>query len=88
MLFGQGTSLAAAHFYTNPPHFVKGHAICLGFVVSGMLATAATVWTMKRDNKARDDELASYAARGDVHPGLSKSVEEMCDMHISFRYLV
>ena len=87
-LCGQGTSIAAAHFYTDPPYYRKGHAILICFNVAALIATAIAQHLMRRENNARDKEMAAYTARGEVHPGVQLSIEDTCDKHITFRYVL
>ncbi|KAI1608237.1 retrograde regulation protein 2 [Exophiala viscosa] len=86
MIVGQGLSMSAAQIYTTPPRFFEGHGILLGFVVMGMVCTVAARFLMARANKQTDQELREYEERGQEHPGVGKSFEEVCDNHINFRY--
>ncbi|KAK5033049.1 hypothetical protein LTR13_007014 [Exophiala sideris] len=86
MIVGQGLSMSAAQIYVKPPRYFEGHGILLGFVAMGMISTVAARSIMARANKQRDQELREYEERGEEHPGIDKSFEEVCDNHINFRY--
>lgn len=88
MLFGQGFSMLAAQVYDGPPAYVKGHAVLLGFTLWAMLNTAGLHFLMKAQNKKRDRILEEYRERGEAHPDFERSLEEMGDDHISFRYVL
>ncbi|KAH8890617.1 retrograde regulation protein 2 [Thozetella sp. PMI_491] len=65
---------------------VKGHSVVLAFLVFAMLLVLVMLAWMRRANKKRDLMLEEYAARGAIHPHLSRSLEEEYDGHINFRY--
>lgn len=87
-IFAQCFSIMGTHIYDGPPRFIKGHAILLGFLVWGITASTILMLMMSRENKRKDAELQEYRDRGEVHPDLSKSLEEMQDKHILFRYIL
>ncbi|KIX04968.1 uncharacterized protein Z518_05840 [Rhinocladiella mackenziei CBS 650.93] len=87
-VFGQCFSILGTHIYNGPPRFIKGHAIVLGFIVLGVVNATILLWWMSRENKRRDAIEKDYRDRGEVHPHAPKSLEEMQDFHISFRYIL
>jgi MFS family permease len=87
MVFGQGFSILATQIYTNPPRFIKGHGILIGFTVASILSTLSLQVIMSRANQMRDAELQQYRDRDEVHPDERKTLEETCDDHINFRYI-
>ncbi|KAJ9629151.1 hypothetical protein H2204_008940 [Knufia peltigerae] len=87
-IFGQCFSILGTHIYDQPPRFIKGHAILLGFQVYSIFCAAMLMWIMSRENKRRDAVEREYRERGEVHPHASKSLEELQDLHISFRYVI
>ncbi|KAL6249573.1 hypothetical protein RBB50_003426 [Rhinocladiella similis] len=87
-IFGQCFSILGTHIYDQPPMFLKGHAILLGFQVYSIFCAAMLIWIMSRENKRRDAIEQEYRDRGEVHPDSSKSLEELQDLHISFRYVI
>ena len=36
----------------------------------------------------RDAVIEEYKARGEVHPGSEESLEDVCDEHVDFRYVL
>ncbi|KAK5044952.1 hypothetical protein LTR84_010324 [Exophiala bonariae] len=87
-VFGQCFSIMGTHIYDGPPRFIKGHAIVLGFILLGIFNSCVLIWWMNRENKRKDAEEQEYRDRGEVHPHASKSLEEVQDAHISFRYIL
>lgn len=87
-IFGQCFSIMGTHIYDGPPRFIKGHAIVLGFLVWGIIASTILLFMMSRENKIKDAKVQEYRDRGEVHPDASKSLEEMQDEHILFRYIL
>ena len=86
MVFGQGFSLLGSQIYTTPPRFTKGHATLVGLTAWGMISTVAAQLLMAYRNRQRTKLLKEYAERGETHPDVGKSLEEVCDDHINFRY--
>ena len=87
-IFGQCFSIMGTHIYDSPPRFIKGHAIILGFIFLGIINSCILIWWMKRENARRDAIEKDYRDRGEAHPHASKSLEEVQDFHISFRYIL
>ena len=87
-IFGQGFSLLGSQIYTNPPRFVKGHATLLGLVVWAMIMTVAAEITMKHANQARERVHNGFVERGQTNPDADKSLEETCDDHVNYRYVL
>jgi hypothetical protein len=87
-IVGQCFSIMGTHIYDSPPRFVKGHSIVLGFLAVGIFSTSYVWWWMRHQNALRDRIAQEYADRGEVDPDASKSLEEICDFHPYFRYIV
>jgi hypothetical protein len=87
-VFGPGFSIMSSHVYDTPPRFVKGHSIALGLLVYGVLLGLILMRWMYRANQKKDAELREYEARGEPHPHKTKSLEEVQDYHIDFRYII
>lgn len=87
-VFGQCFSIMGSNVYNDGPRFIKGHSIVLGFLLMGMITTTSLYFWMRRLNKKRDHEESEYAARNEIHPHASRSLEEEFDFHVSFRYIL
>ncbi|PCH02448.1 Major facilitator superfamily domain, general substrate transporter [Penicillium occitanis (nom. inval.)] len=88
MIFGQGLSMSGAQIYKDPPRFFTGHGVLIGYVTMGLVCTIVARILMKRDNSQRDDIVRGYQARGERHPDIDKDLEDTCDKHIGFRYII
>lgn len=83
-------AIMGTRIYTSPPHYYGGHATVLGIYVFGaMNVTAAYLW-MRHQNKKKERIIADYDQRGEIHPHISqnKSLYELQEDHISFRYVL
>jgi hypothetical protein len=85
---GQCFSIMASHIYTDPPRYLKGHAICLAFQTVALVSTIALWFWMRYLNKKKDEEAEHHRAYGTTDPKLSLSLEEAYDYHPSFRYVL
>lgn len=85
-IFGQLFSIMGANIYDNGPRYVKGHATAMSFSFLSIGIAAVLMVVFRRRNKKRDEILADYASRGEVHPHMNRSLEEEKDFHINFRY--
>ncbi|KAF3923993.1 hypothetical protein ABW21_db0203285 [Orbilia brochopaga] len=85
-IFPQVFSIMATKLYKYPPRYIQGHSIVLGFLVFALLNGCALWWYMANSNKKKDRILEEYAARGERHPHLDRSLEDEFDQHINFRY--
>jgi MFS family permease len=85
-VFIQCYSIISTQIYDNPPRYFKGHGVLLAFNVLGVVAAVINYFLMKRENAKRNHIAEEYAARGEEHPDLDKTFEEVCDYHPSFRY--
>lgn len=87
-IFGQCFSIMGSNIYTDAPRYIKGHSIVLAFLLMGMISTACLYFWMRHLNRKRDREESEYAARNELHPHASRSLEEDFDFHVSFRYIL
>ena len=87
-IFGQCFGIMASHIYTTPPRFIKGHAIVLGLLLFAAAMTVCLMWWMRRANLQKEAEVAEYESEGRVHPHRLKSLEDVQDLHIDFRYII
>ena len=87
-IFGQCFGIMATHIYTDKPRYIRGHSITLGFFCMAIISTVSLWLWMRHLNLKKDREVAAYAARGELHPHTSRSLEEEYDFHISFRYIL
>ena len=53
-----------------------------------MIMTVAAEITMKRANQARERIHNGFVERGEPNPDADKSLEETCDDHVNFRYVL
>ncbi|KAH8697045.1 retrograde regulation protein 2 [Talaromyces proteolyticus] len=89
-LVGLCFSIMGTRIYTEPPRFTKGHSVVLSLnALAGLCAVASYYW-MRYLNKKKDGIQADYEARGVLHPHIAShaTLEEVCDNHITFRYVL
>ena len=79
-------AVMGSHIYTNPPRFIKGHSIVIGFICCSMIAASCAYFYMKVENKKRDKIEEEFRGRAEMHPDMNKTLEQLCDRHIAFRY--
>ncbi|KAL7946067.1 MFS general substrate transporter [Trichoderma barbatum] len=85
---GQCFAILASHIYTDPPRYLKGHAISLSFQILGFFS-ALSMWIyMRYLNGKKEEEAAHHQAAGTVHPMSHQSLEEVYDYHPDFRYIL
>ena len=65
--------------------YAKGHWVNVGFMIAGITAASSLLWWYNYANKKRDRALEEYETRGETHPHVGKSLEELYDLHINFR---
>lgn len=87
-VFGPCFSILGSHIYDTPPRFIKGHAVGLAFLLAGLIDTFVLMWWMNRANMRKEVELREYHERGETHPHRGKSLEEVNDNHVDFRYII
>ena len=87
-ILAQCLSIAGTRIYTDPPRYVKGHSIMLGMMVISISVACANVYAFNRANKRKDRIEKDYLERGEVHPHSGKTLEDVQDDHISFRYIL
>ncbi|EPS45768.1 hypothetical protein H072_137 [Dactylellina haptotyla CBS 200.50] len=85
-VFAQVFSIMGTKLYKYPPRYLQGHSIMLAFLLFATLNGALLWWWMAYCNKKKDRILEEYASRNEVHPHAEKSLEEVYDYHIYFRY--
>ncbi|KAF3935635.1 hypothetical protein ABW19_dt0205471 [Dactylella cylindrospora] len=85
-VFAQVFAIMGTKLYKYPPRYIQGHSIMLGFLVFADLNAIALWAYMAYLNKKKDKILEEYAARNETHPHVDKSLEEVYDYHINFRY--
>lgn len=85
-VFSQCFSIMGANIYVDGPKYVKGHSVVLGFLVLAMLVVITLMIVYHQLNKKRDQILEDFAQRNEIHPGISKTLEDVHDFHINFRY--
>ena len=60
----------------------------LAMIVISMSAACANMYAFTSANNRKDQIQKEYLERGEVHPHIGKTLEEVQDDHISFRYIV
>ncbi|KAJ9640875.1 hypothetical protein H2204_003164 [Knufia peltigerae] len=83
-------AIMGTRIYTSPPHYYGGHGTVLGiYVFSAMNVTAAYLW-MRHQNNKKQQIIAEYDQRGEIHPHIAqnKTLYELQEEHISFRYVL
>lgn len=83
----QAFSVMVSKIYDKPPRFFKGHGVLLGLTVLTIGNLILLTYLMKRHNHKKDIIEAEWESRGETNPDESKSLEELCDDHPSYRYL-
>lgn len=79
-------AIMGPHIYTNAPRFIKGHSILIGFTCSSIIMASCAYLYMATENKRRDKVEQEFRERGETHPDMNKTLEQLCDSHIAFRY--
>lgn len=79
-------AIMGPHVYTNAPRFIKGHSIVIGFTCSSILMASCAYLYMAAENKRRNKIEQEFHERGEAHPDMNKTLEQLCDHHIAFRY--
>jgi hypothetical protein len=79
-------AIMGSHIYTVGPRFIKGHSILIGFTCCSMIMASCAYVYMAIENKRRDRIELQFHESGETHPDMNKTLEQMCDHHISFRY--
>ena len=87
-IVAQCFSIAGAQVYTDPPRYIKGHAVILAFLAWSLINVVVVHFWMKRQNAKRDEIEQDYRARDVAHPHYSRNLEEEGDTHITFRYIL
>lgn len=85
---GQCFAILASHIYTDPPRYLKGHAISLSFQILGFLSAFSMWLYMRYMNGKKEEEASRHQAAGTVHPMSHQSLEEAYDYHPDFRYIL
>ena len=60
----------------------------LALIVVAMSAACVNMYMFAHGNIRRDQIQREYLERGEIHPHNGKTLEEVQDDHISFRYIV
>ncbi|KAF2173687.1 hypothetical protein M409DRAFT_61982 [Zasmidium cellare ATCC 36951] len=87
-IFIQCYSIIATQVYTSPPRYLKGHGVLVGLNFVAVVAIAIKSILMKRSNAQRDAADQRFQEEGTADPEMVKSLEELCDYHPSFRYVL
>jgi hypothetical protein len=89
-VFGLTWSIMGTRIYDTPPRYIKGHSVVLALNAVGCLCIIAVYFWMRHINNKKERLEREYAERGETHPHIAqnKSLEEVGEMHISFRYVL
>ena len=87
-ILAQVLSIAGTHVYTDPPRYIKGHSIMLGMMIISISAACINMYLFARANKQKDRIEREHLDRGETHLHMGKTLEEVQDDHISFRYIL
>ncbi|KAF2166174.1 hypothetical protein M409DRAFT_55044 [Zasmidium cellare ATCC 36951] len=86
-VFAQAFAIMGIQLYgKGSPRFITGHSTVLAFQVLAIIVAVAMMIAFRHLNRKRDRILEEYAARGEAHPHLERTLEEECDFHVNFRY--
>lgn len=83
----QAYSIMVTQIYDGPPRFFKGHGVQLGLFALAFVDIWLLRFLMKRHNNAKDARAADWAARSEMDPDESKTLEELNDDHPKYRYI-
>ncbi|KAK4497119.1 hypothetical protein PRZ48_011569 [Zasmidium cellare] len=86
-VFAQAFAIMGIQLYgKGAPRFLTGHSTVLAFQCLAVVVALAAMAAFKYLNKKRDRALGEYAARGEAHPHVDRTLEDECDWHVNFRY--
>ncbi|EXJ68015.1 uncharacterized protein A1O5_08630 [Cladophialophora psammophila CBS 110553] len=88
--FGLTWSIMGTRIYDTPPRYVKGHSVVLALNALACLCVITVCFHMRRINSKKELLEREYAERSETHPHIAqnKSLEEIGEGHISFRYVL
>ncbi|KIW26159.1 uncharacterized protein PV07_09276 [Cladophialophora immunda] len=87
-VFSQCLSMIGTQIYKKSPRYIEGHCIVLALLVTGLILTVTAQAIMRIKNRGKERVKAEYASRNEIHPHMEKSLEEVYDDHIAFRYIL
>lgn len=79
-------AIMGPHVYTNAPRFIKSHSIVIGFTCSSIIIASCAYLYMAAENRRRDKVEQEFRERGKMHPDVNKTLEQLGDRYIGFRY--
>jgi hypothetical protein len=74
--------------YTDAPRYVKGRSIVLAFIVFALCNVAGLMLWMGYENRRKERAEKEFAEREEAHPHVGKSLEEVYDYHVAFKYIL
>ncbi len=87
-IFVQGLGIMVTQIYKTPPRFFLGHGILLGVHVVSLIACGLLYRILKKENRQKD-EAADKRRTGGLPPlGDIGTIEDLCDFHPDYRYVV
>ena len=83
---GNFAGAMASNFYRSrdSPHYRLGHALELGFIVGGVIASFVLIFNYRRINAKRDRQMAEGMHNGYTPEELS----DLGDRAVTFRYVL
>ena len=86
--FVQGTGIMCTQIFIHPPRFFLGFGILLGVNAIALASCGILYVILSRENRKRDDD-ARKRSIGELPPlGDIGTIEELCDFHPNYRYIV
>jgi hypothetical protein len=85
---GQCFGIMVTNAYTDAPRYVKGYSIVLAFMIFALRNVAGLMLWMGYENRRKERAERKFAERGEMHPHVSKSLEEVYDYHVAFKYIL
>lgn len=89
-IVSQSLSIAGTHIYDDPPRYIRGHAVMLGFLGLSILLAVVLMVIFSKANAKKERTEQMHLERGDLslHPHMSQTLEDVQDDHLFFRYIL
>ncbi|KAJ9612957.1 hypothetical protein H2200_002898 [Cladophialophora chaetospira] len=83
-------SIMGTQIYTAPPHYFGGNGTVLGLHVLAAVCTASNSFYMRLQNKKKDQILEELERNGQMDPHIAerRTLHDLEDKHIAFRYVI
>lgn len=89
-VFSQCCSIIGTHIYIDPPRYITGHAVVLGFLAMSAISAIILMVLFSRANAKKSVVEQEHRDRNDLdlHPHISQTLEDVQDDHVFFRYIL